>query len=252
MNLMITVRSELKKLKRTSALYVTVFAAFFGPLMSMLDLLLDGIEPDHRNDIFNDLLINKFQMTGLVAFPIFLVLICTLLPQTEYRNNTWKQVLTSPQPKGYVFLAKFINVLLLIVIFLLFNLLFVFADAVLLHFLQPSLHVLSQPINGKAILLSRVNSFVALLAICSIQFWMGMKFKNFIVPLAAGIALWFMGTILVMQNLEMAAWFPYSFHAYGSFPKYHPENLLVGWTSVVYAALFLVLGFVDFRRREMK
>jgi hypothetical protein len=67
-----------------------------------------------------------------------------------------------------------------------------------------------------------------------------------------GIALWFIGTILVMQNLDFAAYFPYSFHAYGKFPKYDPQVNPIGWTSLVYAVLFLVIGFLDFRKRSMK
>ncbi len=218
--------------------------------MSMLDLILDGVGNEHKKDIFNEMLIKKFQMTGIVAFPIFLILICTLLPQIEYKNNTWKQVLTSPQTKGNIFAAKFINIQLLIGVFLITNLLLMFISAVILHFMEPSLNVLNQPLNWNAILMSRVNTYVALLAICTIQFWLGLKFKNFIIPIAIGIALWFAGTILVLQSKSgFVEIFPYSFHAYGKFPKYDPLVNPIGWTSFVYSVFFLVVGFLDFRRR---
>jgi hypothetical protein len=251
MSFLKSLRSEILKTKRTAPLYFTLAAAAFAPFMSILDVLLDGVETDNRKDIFNDMLINKFQMTGLVALPIFLILACTLLSQIEYKNNTWKQVLTSPQSKGNVFLAKFINVQLLIGVFFIINLLLMFLCTVVLHFIDPSLEVLNQPLNGYKVLMTRVNTYIAVLAICSVQFWLGLKFKNFITPVAIGIACWFAGTILVMKNIGFAAYFPHSFHAYGRFPRYDPLANPVGWTSLVYAVLFLLIGLLDFRKRRM-
>ena len=251
MSITTSLRSEILKTKRTAALYFTLAAAAFAPFMSMLDIILDGVEPGNRIDIFNQLFTKKFQMTALVALPIFLILVCTLLSQIEYKNNTWKQVFTSPQTKGNVFLAKFINVQFLIAIFLITNMLLMFIAAVILHFIEPSLNVLNQPLNWSDILMVRINTYVALLAMCTIQFWLGLKFKNFIIPTAIGIALWFAGTILVMQSIDFAAYFPHSFHAYGQFPKYDPQVNEVGWTSLVYSMLFLLIGFFDFRKREM-
>src|SRR5690606_25656655 len=101
---------------------------------------------------------------------------------------TWKQVLTSPQTKSNVFAAKFINIQLLIGVFLITNLLLMFICTIVLHFMEPSLNVLNQPLNGYNVFMTRVISYVALLAICCIQFWLGLKFKNFIIPIAIGIA----------------------------------------------------------------
>jgi hypothetical protein len=189
-------------------------------------------------------------MTGLVALPLFLILVCTLLPQIEYKNNTWKQVLTSPQTKANVFAAKFINVQALVALFLITNLLLMFLCAGILHLMDPTLEVLNKPLDSYKVIMTRVNTYVSVLAICSIQFWLGLKFKNFIIPIAIGIACWFAGTIVVMQNLGFAAYFPYSFHAYGKFPKYDPTVNTVGATSMMYAAFFLILGFLDFNRRR--
>lgn len=252
MSISISLRSEILKTKKTAPLYFTIAAAAFAPFMSMLDIILDGVDTDNRADIFNQMLTKKFQMTGLVALPLFLILVCTLLSQIEYKNNTWKQVLSSPQHKGNVFAAKFLNVQMLVALFFITNLLLMFLASVILHFLEPSLNVLNQPLNWSDILMIRVNTYLALLAICTIQFWLGLKFKNFIIPVAIGIALWFGGTILVMQSKSgFVEWFPYSFHAYGNFPKYNPQMNEVGWTSLGYSVVFLVIGFLDFRRKEI-
>ena len=253
MNLLISLRSELFKTKRTVSLYLTLAAAAFSPLMSMLDLVFDGVDDDHKKDILNEMFTTKFMMTGAVILPWFIILICTLLPQIEYKNNTWKQVLASPQPKVNVFLAKFMNLQLLILLFLATNQLMMFVDAVILHFTNPSLNVLNQPLDTPAMLATLANSYVALLAICAIQFWLGLRFKNFIIPIAIGIALWFIGSILVMQTKSaFIEFFPYSYHMYGNFKQFKPEHAnSILWTSLAYAVLFLLIGFLDFRRKRM-
>jgi hypothetical protein len=253
MNFLISLRSELFKTKRTVALYLTLAAAAFGPFMSMLDLVFDGVDDDHKKDILNEMFTTRFMMTGAVILPWFIILICTLLPQIEYKNNTWKQVLASPQPKANVFLAKFINVQLLIFLFLVTNQLLMFVDAVILHFTEPSLNVLNQPLDVSAMIATLINGYVSLLAICAIQFWLGLRFKNFIVPIAIGIALWFIGSILVMQTKSaFIDYFPYSYHMYGKFKEFKPEqSTFILWTSLVYAIVFLIIGLLDFRRRRM-
>lgn len=250
MSLLISLSTEILKTKRTAPLYFTLAAAAFGPFMSMLDLVFDGVDGDRRNTIFNELLTTKFMMTGAVVLPWFIILVSTLLPQIEYRNNTWKQVLTSPQTKLNIFLAKFINTQLFILLFLLANQLFMTTDAVILHFLEPSLNVLGQPLNGYEILMTPLNSYFSLFALSTIQFWLGLRFKNFIVPVAIGIACWFIGSILVLQLKSPAGTvFPYSFHMYTSFEDFKRDLLPIHLTSFAYAAAFLLIGFLDFKNR---
>jgi lantibiotic transport system permease protein len=251
MNLLISLRSEILKTKRTPAFYLTLVAAAFAPFMSMLELIFEGVHVEEKDVILNKMFTVKYQITGFLVFPFFLMLICTLLPQTEYKNNTWKQVLASPQTRSNVFLAKFINVQILIVVFLVTYELMMFADAVILHFMEPSLHVLSQPVDVPKVLSTLATSYVALFAICTIQFWLGLRFKNFIIPIAIGIACWFAGTILIQMKSGLVSWFPYSFHVYGNIPEFEPKGNTIGWVSLLYAALFLVIGFLEFRKRKV-
>jgi hypothetical protein len=121
-------------------------------------------------------------------------------------------VLASPQTKGNVFMAKFINIHLLTLTFLVTNHLAMFLIVVVLHFKEPSLNVLNQPVNGYDVLMLRVNVYVALLAMSAIQFWLGFRFKNFIVPVAVGISCWIIGTILIFQFQSAFSFKP--FHQY--------------------------------------
>ncbi|HEX8316382.1 MAG TPA: ABC transporter permease [Flavisolibacter sp.] len=251
MNLFISLRSETLKIKRTAAFYFTLAGAAVVPVIFLLNVLSDGIE-DTRKDPLNSIFKLGSEMNGLVIFPMFVILICTLLPQIEYRNNTWKQVLTSPQTKANVFMAKFLNIHLLIVVFLVANLLFMSITVVAAHFIDPTLDLLNQPFNGTRLLVNTLNSYLTILAVCAIQFWIGLRSKNFIVPIAFGLALWLAGTIMVFEyHSSFANYFPYSFHTFSMYAKIKSQINQVVWTSAGYAFLFLFIGFLDFRRRRV-
>jgi hypothetical protein len=251
MSLFISLRSELLKTRRTASLYLTLIGAAAGPVMFLLNILLDegeiaGIAKDPLNAVFKIL----SEMNGVALFPLFIILISTLLPQIEYRNNTWKQVFTSPQSKAHVFLAKFINLQVLMLVFLVATHVFMFISILLLNLIKPELDIFKYPFNQRAVIVNAANAYLVMFALSAIQFWLGLRFRNFIVPIGVGFALWLLGTIMAMQiDSSLVRYFPYSFQASVVSPKLQPQLTQIVWTSLIYAALLLVAGFLDFRRR---
>src|SRR6476620_9059762 len=143
MNILISLRSELLKTTRTASFYITLIGAAVGPVIYLFNLLLDEGEVDAlKNDPLNTLFKILSEMNGTALFPLFVILICTLLPQIEYRNNTWKQLFAAPQTKGTVFLAKFININRLIVLFLVASLVYLSLAIVVMHFADPTRNLL--------------------------------------------------------------------------------------------------------------
>ena len=253
MNLLISLRSELLKTRRTASLYLTLIGAAVGPVMYLLNVLLDENEIDaSEKDPLNAIFKILSDMNGTALFPLFVILICTLLPQIEYRNNTWKQVFASPQTKFNVFLAKFMNVHLLMLVFLTATHFFMFLSIVAINFIKPSLNLFKHPLNGSTVLVNAANAYILLLAVCAIQFWIGLRSRNFIVPIGIGFALWLTGTIMAVQyKSNLVFYFPYSFHAFPVSTKLKSQLTQVAWTSLGYALLFLIVGFFDFRRRTV-
>jgi len=253
MNLLVSLRSELLKTTRTASFYLTLIGAAVGPFAYLLNVLLDEDEIDvSETDLLNALFKMLSEINGVALFPWFVILICTLLPQIEYRNNTWKQILASPQAKVNVFLAKFMNVHLLMLVFLIATHLFMFLAIVGINFIKPSLNLFNHPLNGSAVLINAVNAYILLLAVCAIQFWMGLRCRNFIIPIGIGLVLWLAGTIMAVQyKSNLVAYFPYSFHAFPVSTKWIPPYSQIAWTSLGYALLFLIVGFFDFRRRTV-
>jgi hypothetical protein len=251
MSLLITLQSEILKTKRTAAFYFTLVGAAIVPCTFLANVGMDGME-DIKKDHFNGVFKLSAEMNGLVFFPLFVVLICTLLPQIEYKNNTWKQLVTSPQSKANIFLAKFLNIHLLMLLFMVATHVFLFIAAVIVHFMLPDINLLQQPLNVQKILVNGANTYVTVLALSTIQFWLGLRFKNFIVPTGVGLGLWLIGTIMVFEyHWTLANYFPYSMHIFAVFPKMKTQLNQVEWTSACYAAVFLVIGFFDFKRRRL-
>jgi hypothetical protein len=253
MKLLTALRAEMLKTKRTASFYFTLIAAALIPAIILLNVLTDGgdlaaIRKDGMNAVFE----MGAERSYLVFLPMFVILVCTLLPQIEYRNNTWKQVLAAPHSKGTVFLAKFLNVNGLILLFLVANLVFLLVVIVVAHFAHPTLNLLSQPLNVTGFFIRTGNAYLTVLAMCAFQFWLGLRFRNFITPIAIGFVLWFTGMMMIFEfDAAIINLFPYSFQVFPILPKLQPKVTQVAWTSVAYAMLFLVLGFMDFRSRRL-
>jgi lantibiotic transport system permease protein len=253
MKLLTAFRSEILKTKKTASFYFTLIGAAPVPLILLLNIVTGGGDVDaiHKGSL-NAVFDLGMERTGLVFFPMFVILICTLLPQIEYRNNTWKQVFTSPQTKGAVFLAKFLNINRLIILFLLANLVYMTLVIVAIHFFNPERHIFNQSFDAARLMASTLNIYVTMLAVCAFQFWLGLRFRNFVIPTAIGFALWITGMMMTFEfKSGMIEYFPYSFQTFPFLSELEPKLARVAWTSVAYAAVFLLLGFMDFRRRRL-
>jgi hypothetical protein len=254
MNLSISLRSEIAKTKRTAAFYFTLIGAAIIPFIFLVNALFNGFagEENVPKDPLNKMFSMSMEMTGLLIFPLFVVLVCTLMPQIEYRNNTWKQVLSSPQTKLNIFVAKFLSVQSLMLLFLVSSHLFMWIAIIAIHFIEPGLHMFNRSLDGYTILVNNVNLYLCVLAVSAIQFWIGLRFKNFLIPVSIGFVLWITGMTMVFEyHSPYAVYFPYSFQTFTFFPKEKIQLGQVEWTSVGYAVFFLIAGFLDFRRRRM-
>jgi hypothetical protein len=251
MNLLLSLRSELFKTTRTGPVYLTIIAAAVGPAIFLFNVMVDEGEMNTPgNGVLNALFKMLSEMNGVALFPLFTIFICTLLPQIEYRNHALKQVFASPQTRGNVFLAKLINLHLFMLVFLVATHVFMLFTAIGINLTKPALHLFEQPLDGNAVFVNAVNAYILLLAVGTIQFWLGLRSRNFIIPVGIGVALWLTGTIFAVQyQSDLLYFFPYSFHATPVSAKLKPQLTQVAWTSLAYAVLITIVGFIDFRRR---
>jgi len=206
-----------------------------------------------RGDPWNQFYAQARVPLSIVFLPLFILLLCTLLPQIEYRNNTWKQVLTSPQPLGYIFFAKFLIVQLLILVFLLAYALLMGISGFVVNALYPAFEFQQYSLDGQKLLIILGQTYISVLALSALLFWLGMRFKSFIIPIASGIILWFATTLLLFEfHWNYITNFPFAFPLLLPFPSYASLVTFILGSSLAYAVVFLVLGFIDFSRRKVK
>jgi len=242
----LNIQSEFLKCRHTAALWLTLIAAAFLPTINCLILI--------ERPIF---FLAKFQQQPWISFlhmnwkngasvilPLFVILINNAIAQVEYKNNTWKQVYASPRKYADIFFSKFIVVqVLLLVFFLLFSLLIILSGytASLLQNGYPfSSHAV--PFHLIFILITRL--YVAILGVSAIQYWLGIRFRNFIVPLGIGIGLWVTG--LVLMDWENIVYYPYMYSTLLFFidaPKHLGTLPLLLTNSVVCFLVAISLAF---------
>jgi hypothetical protein len=188
---------------------------------------------------------------NLVILPLYVILTSTLLLQTEYRDKTWKQVLSSPQKLVNIFCAKYIILHLLIVTFLISYNLWVAIFGWVIESIHPQLF--DGGFNFKELLATNTKSYFLIFGISAIQFWLALRFKNFIASLAIGFCLWLMAPMMIFElHWSLAKLYPYSFPVLSVLPKYKGNVGTYQWLSMAHAVVFLSIGFFEFAVRKVK
>ncbi|RYG20865.1 MAG: hypothetical protein EOO07_04115 [Chitinophagaceae bacterium] len=105
--------------------------------------------------------------------------------------------------------------------------------------------------NWEKMLLSISKAYVAILGLSAIQFWMGIRFKSFLVPIGAGVMCFILGMINMLGYPVIdAAKFPINYSGFIFLKQNAAKVPEVLWLSTAYMAGVLVLGFFDFRYKK--
>ena len=247
------IRSEFLKLKRSALPYICVIAAVIMPLIFCMNLSSDPEDIQSiKKDPWNLIIVECWKGMNFLILPLFVILISTLVAQLEHRNNTWKQVHAAPIPSLKIFLAKFLVIQILIaVVMILFNVANV-SMPMLLHLVRPEIDIYHTLPDWQKIAEITYQTYFAVIGISAIQFFLGMQFKNVIVPIALGFGLWLILPIAAEMNWVHLNKFPYAFSALVIFPKYASIIPYVLLGSVAYAIAFFSLTYWSFLRRKIK
>ena len=254
MNLAISLHSELSKIKRTAAFYLCLLVAAVVPTIFMINLLMDGPEAGKlHKDPWNIYLLKGFQISGMVFFPLFVILLCTLVMQVEFRNNTWKQVYSSPQPLWHITASKLL-VLHILVLFFLFSFnVFLFIALLIAGAFLPSMQLFTASPDWGQVLQLNIDSYLLVAGMLSIQFWLSMRIRNFIAPLGIGFALWFAGGLLALDmHWSFADRYPHGYPWMMVSKDYASMEIRIKVWSVVYAVVFFGIALLDLQRRKSK
>lgn len=257
MSLFIATKAELIKTKRSASFWLSLIGAAVIPLVFFLVYVL---KPEKNYKTFEVKpweihFIQGWQAFSLFLLPMFVILICSLIPQIEFKNNTWKQVFASPLSTGNVFFSKYISIVMMILfLFLMFNV-FMLLSGIVPNLLFSKYTFLDKPVDWVTLMKLNLKTFVSLLGIISIQYWMGLRFKNFIVPIGIGLGL--LVTAMILSPWEHIDKFPFAFPYLTFSGVIENKTKLVGplfknheLNSIGYFALFTFIAFLDLRYRK--
>jgi hypothetical protein len=250
MNLLHSLHSEFRKTRHTSVPYLAAITAALVPAVFFIDICVGGAEPDTMKDLWNAILSKGFLLMGGAILPLFTVLLATLLPQIDYRNGTWKNVLLTPQPRWRIYVARFVHLqLLLLLTIALFDVLLL-GSAGGMQLLRPEMRFGMHSGEGWSLASWSTRTYLALFAISALQFWLGLCCRSFIVPLGIGFALWLLSAFLLFDmDSKLAGGSPFAYPLVALSPGLVSRWSTALWSSMGLGTGFLLLGFLQFRRR---
>jgi lantibiotic transport system permease protein len=258
MSFIISTQAEVLKIKRTASFWLSILGAVFVPGIFFLIFTFnpnDGALKDFTTEPWQKMFYLGWEFFCAFTLPMYIILISTLLPQIEVKNNTWKQVFASPQSIGNIFFSKFAAVHIMIIsCFLLYNA-FMILTGVIVNLMNPKFPFLHNSIHLTLLLWLSFKFYISILGITAIQFYLSLRFKNFVAPIGIGLAL-VIGAITALNlHWEYIDKYPYAFPIITSnLVKKEGRPFLENheWYSIGYFVFFMLLGFLDMKMRKEK
>jgi hypothetical protein len=186
-------QSEWLKKRRSAAAWLTITGGFFIPAIVLVNRFIDAelLYAENTSPHLWEAVYNKcWQFMALFLLPMGVILAASLITQLEFKNNTWKQLHTTPQRLTTIFFAKLMVILIMMLqFFILFNIGIYLVGAL------PSLFFRKVPYPAEAIpftaiLTANSKFFLDCLPIIALQYLISLQFKNFLVPVGAGLAMY--------------------------------------------------------------
>lgn len=247
-------RSEWLKRKRTAASWLVVLGGFFIPMILFLARFNDmkAIGPLNASDhLWTSLFGRAWQFMALFLLPMGVILATSLITQLEFRNNSWKQLHTSPQKFSTIFFSKLsVIMVMLLQFFVLFNI-GIYLAGVLPAVFLPSVSYPKQPFSIDLLWLINSKYLLYCLPIVAFQFLISLQFKNFLIPIGIGVGL--LVASLIALNWKYGYIIPYTYCGYGFLSSNGIKpGVTVGYWATGYTIGFLVLAYILYLTKKEK
>lgn len=258
MNFIYSFQSEWLKKKRSLASWLVVGGAFFVPSIILASRIKNRVLLEKLNtaeDFWQKIWTQSWEAMAVVLLPVGIILVTALLAQIEFKNNCWKQLHAAPQALTTIFFAKFLALMVMLgQVFALF-LAGIYLSAVAPSVIFADAPYPPAPIPFQAFAAQAAGYFVCVLPVAALQFLLSLQFKNFLVPVGVGFAIWFLGVGLL--SWEYSYLFPYNHGAIeylmnaGQF-KNRVIPFDVKHLALVYFAAFALAGWFLYVTKKEK
>jgi lantibiotic transport system permease protein len=244
-----SLRSELRKIKGTSLIYLVLIAAFIIPFILLYDY--DSPDPNKPANGWDNFYLEGMRPFVFVFIPLFYVLASTLLMQIEVRNNTWKQVLASPQSFFHILLAKFWVLQLLGLSFIAVFNIYVVLSAALLDWIGGE-KILSYLEHWPEMVKINLMAYGSTIGISALCFWLALRSKNFIAPVAIGLLMWFAGPIGLEVHWQHIDKYVFALPFTVLFKKFADDPVFHQLLSIGYGVFFFGIAYLEFVMKRIK
>ncbi|HEY6901186.1 MAG TPA: ABC transporter permease [Puia sp.] len=247
--------SEWLKRKRTAAAWLVLIGGFFIPLIILGARLSEygGLSAANRDPLLWEKLYTRcWQFMGFFLLPIGIILATSLITQLEFRNNTWKQLHTTPQKLTTIFIAKLAVILVMLLqFFLLFNI-GIYLTGVLPCLMFRSVPYPVEPFPWMVFLKGNEKFLLAGLPIMALQYLVSLRFRNFLVPLGVGFGLYVASAIAV--HWKYGYWVPYTYTWYAFLGNRSPlpKHITIEVLEIGYFVGLTILSYILYISRKEK
>jgi lantibiotic transport system permease protein len=247
-------QSEWLKTRRSSAAWLIIIGSIFIPLIILIANIVnfDDLYGDYNSGKFWErTLQNAWQFMAVFLLPMGVIIATSLITQLEFKNNTWKQVHTTPQHFTNVFLSKLLVITVLMVsFFLLFNIAIIIVGNI------PSIIFRGIPFPKEdfpflLFVKTSIKYFIACLPILALQYLLSLQFKNVLIPISSGLALYVVSMIAI--NWKHGNTVPYTYSAYvfiGKSNLANPDTNIYYWAIAYFLVFTLASYFLYLAKKE--
>jgi hypothetical protein len=251
-------QSEWLKRKNTLASWTVIIGAFFTPAIIVIARLAradklpaiyaaDGFWKTHWR--------SAWESMAIFLLPVGVILATSLVTQLEFKNNTWKQLHTTPLRLTTIFLSK-LSVLLIMFaqFFVLFNI-GIYLAAMIPYVVVSGVPYPSGEIPFANFLRDDLDFFITSLPIIGLQYLISLKYKNFLVPVGTGFLLW----VAAIASLRWKYGFtiPYTYGMYNYLKDAGPQRAIltpidINLMAGAYFIFFLAAAYVLYVTKREK
>jgi len=237
-DLLRAISAEHLKLKNTLAIRL----ALAGPVL--LVLLHIGIYltrgemlEDHDGHRLEGFARGIMTTWTLLFFPLWVALATALIASIDHRENHWDHLFALPIGRQSLYAAKWFVAAELTVLGSLAIPILGIAGAILLKAVHPDWR--GEPLPAAMLFVDILRNSVAALLLLSIQFWLSLRWRSFVLPLAVGVGGILSAVVVIQAPMKYLIIYPWTTSAAAASPT-HPVLALawglVGGLALVAAA----------------
>ena len=255
--------AELYKLKSTPVPYLIIAAVilitlilYSGHSMDVHALSRLGANPWER-----------YFLRAMAIFSLFIicpfsVLLVSAVLYSEQRANAWKYLYALPISRGAVYWSKLLVIIALLLASILLMVGALVGSAHLLNYFYPEYEFAYYTSDISTLLQAALTTLVATLGLIGLQYFLCIRYKHFLLPLAIGNLGFILGFMLAAISPKIAYYFPYAYPMivkdYGMMNAQDTDLLGNHWWnsvelySIAFFVVFIVSGYFLERKRNIE